>query len=256
MTVRNVLLQNNASSTDRIENTESEPRRLSLTSRLQRRISTPVRRATQPPIQEKDPPEPSTQQPSLPQVQEAAPPQAPPPSYEDAVPAVKWLGLLRQRWKWKAAAIILSKFRDLFFARLVMRWTIAIGRYFLGRNPLWLSTSSLLLFWTMNFVLFRIIRLGRFSCLGALWSLSFMISGYSIWIGSLIDFLIFMASTWVGGQLDGRFLTAEESRELERLVVLEEFWLGVWRHLATKMGLPTNAIDQRLAALTDQLGAQ
>jgi hypothetical protein len=83
-----------------------------------------------------------------------------------------------------------------------------------------------------------------------------MFPGYSIWMGSLIDFLLFMASTWVGGQLDGRFLTAEESRELERLMVLEEFWLGIGRQLASKMGLPTYAFDARMAALTDQLGTQ
>lgn len=244
-TVRNVLGQDVVYS-PKLPDTDTTflgidfPSNISLGSWLQRRISMPARR------------------PFLNSGQQAprALPSTLPPTYEDAVPAIKWLNLLGERWKWKASAIVLSRFRDLFLARVAMRWVVRIGQYFLGPTALWLSPSSLTLFWATDLLVFRKARLGRFSCLVALSSFPFLFPGYSIWTGCAIDFLLSMGCMWVGAQVDGRFLTPEETEELERAMVIEEFWIGLLRHLFNKWGLPTYALDQRLAVLSNQSGNQ
>jgi hypothetical protein len=134
---------------------------LSLGSRLQRRISIPVHQATIDSPQRAA----SIGTTQLP----------PPPAYEEAVPAVKFLNLIRQpdRWKRAGLAILLSRLRDLFLARLIVRWVVLIGTYFLGSPIQWLTPLSLTLFWLTDWLIFRRSQLGRFSCLGALWTLSF-----------------------------------------------------------------------------------
>ena len=122
---------------------------------LQRRISMSVRQASLN----------STQHASL-----ALPPTSPPTDKDSMVPALQWLNLLGQRWKWKASAIVLARFRDLFLARVAMRWVISIGQSLLGPSPVWLSPASLTLFWAADFLVLRRARLGPFSCLSALWS--------------------------------------------------------------------------------------
>jgi hypothetical protein len=190
--------------------------RLSLGSRLQRRISIPVRQASIPPTRA------ATIDPST----------LPPPAYEDAVPAVRFLNLVKQPERWKRAvlAILLARLRDLFLARLIVRWVVLIGSYILGPQSQWLTPSGLILFWMTDYFVFRRSQLGRFSCLGALWTLGLW-PHYGIFMNTGVDLAGFMGFIWVGGWVDGRFLTAEETAEFEQVMVLEEFWKDFFQNL-------------------------
>jgi hypothetical protein len=191
---------------------------LSLGSRLQRRISTPVRQASIPP-QRAASIDPST---------------LPPPAYEDAVPAVRFLNLLRQPERWKRAgiAILLARLRDLFLGRLIVRWVVIIGSYILGQRTQWLTAPVLVLFWITDYLVFRRSQLGRLSCLGALWTLGIW-PHYGMFMNTVVDLAGFMGFIWVGGWVDGRFLTAEETAEFEQVMVLEEFWRDFFQNLIT-----------------------
>jgi hypothetical protein len=46
-----------------------------------------------------------------------------------------------------------------------------------------------------------------------------------------VDLAGFMGFIWVGGWVDGRFLTAEETAEFEQVMVLEEFWRDFFQNL-------------------------
>lgn len=197
---------------------------LSLGSRLQRRISVPVRQATFPPRT-------PTRQPTM------DIPDVPPPSFAEAVPAAKYVAIVRDRRRWKRAgtAILLSRLRDVIFSRLVLRFVLILGNYICPSSN-WLTGGKLLLFWTCNTILFSNtipfaggLYLGKFSTLGALWSLQMWDQGW--WKGSGVEFAGFLGLVYVGGIVDGRFLSEEEAREFETLMVLEGFWREFFQHL-------------------------
>lgn len=194
-------------------------RQMSLGSRLQRRISIPVRQATLETAPRRAP---------------SIVAQPPPPAYDEAVPAVKFLNLIRQPERWKRAglAILLSRLRDLFLARLVVRWVVLIGNYLLGQRTQWITPLSLILFWMTDWLVFRRSQLGRFSCLGALWTLTWW-PHYGELMNSSVDLAAFMGFIWIGGWVDGRLLTTEEVAEFEQVMVLEEFWRDFFQNLFT-----------------------
>ena len=205
------------------------PPPLTLGSRLQRRISIPVRQATM------DSPRTNTPQRDSEQLTDI--PDVPPPSFTEAVPAARYVAIFRDRKRWKRAgtAILLSRLRDIILARLVLRFILLFGD-FLCPSQHWLTGGKLLLFWTCNTLLFSntipfagSLYLGKFSSLGALWSLQLWNQGW--WKGSGVDFAGFLGLVYVGGILDGRFLSEEEAREFETLMVLEGFWREFFQHL-------------------------
>jgi len=151
-------------------------------------------------------------------------PDHPPPSFTEAVPGAKFLAIFKDRSRYRRAgtAILLSRARDIFLSRLVLRFVLLLGNYLSPPGEQWLTGGKLILFWLCNTFLFKL-YLGRFSTLGALWSLQIWgMQGW--WTGTGIDAAVFMALTYIGGIVDGRFLTVEEQGEFERLMVLEEFW--------------------------------
>jgi hypothetical protein len=195
------------------------PPPLSLGSRLQRRISIPVRQATLDSPRLSAPPRaPSLQIPDI-----------PPPSFTEAVPGAKYVAIFRDRQRWKRAgtAILLSRMRDIFLSRLVLRFVLLLGDY-LCPSSHWLTGGKLLLFWTCNTFLFSL-YLGRFSSLGALCSLGLFDQGW--WKGTGLDAGMFMGLMYVGGVVDGRFLSADEAAEFEQLMVLEGFWKDFFQHM-------------------------
>jgi len=198
------------------------PPPLSLGSRLQRRISIPVRQATLN-SSVRDSPARSRSITEIPEI--------PPPAYRDAVPGARFVSIVRdsQRWRRAGIAILLSRLRDLFIARLVLRFIIIFGDYLLGTQTAWLSASKLTFFWITNAIMGRF--LGKFSSFGALCSLGWIDGGW--WKGTGIDIACFMGFTYAGGVVDGRFLSAEEAAEFEQLMLLESFWKDFWQNLIT-----------------------
>jgi len=197
---------------------ESRPgsggRQDSLGSRLQRRVSIPVRQGSYPPTV---PPASTT----------------PPPydGYGYSAPAGRLFNMVRQpeRWRRAAAALLLARLRDLLLARLVLRWIAALGQWMLGQSN-WLTPGSFLLFWLFDTIVFKR-ALGRFSCLGALCTLSWLPGGTSLWKTSIMDACYFGAVVWGGGYIDGRFFTAEEIAEFEQMMLVQEFWRDFWQNV-------------------------
>jgi hypothetical protein len=51
------------------------------------------------------------------------------------------------------------------------------------------------------------------------------------WKGTGLDAGMFMGLMYVGGVVDGRFLSADEAAEFEQLMVLEGFWKDFFQHI-------------------------
>jgi hypothetical protein len=159
---------------------------------------------------------------------------------------------MKRRWKWKVAAIVLSRARELFIARLVLRWVLMIVEYAFGGHPVTISPSGLILSWAINLFVFRWGRVGWYSGWAALLSFKFLLPGQSLFQGSLMDLTFSYICTWIGAQLEGRFLSAAEAAEFERLRFMVEFWSGLYRHVLLSLGTPAEVVEESVATFEAQ----
>jgi hypothetical protein len=138
----------------------------------------------------------------------------------------KWV---RTRIIRKLPEIFLSSAKNLFLARFTMRLVVFIGRVLLGMGALWLTPSSLFLFWAAEYLIFRKCGPNHLTFFAALWSLGIFFAGNSIWVASISDALLFITCIWGLRKVEGRFLTAADAAELEKTLISEEFWKEFFR---------------------------
>lgn len=164
--------------------------------------------------------------------------------------AIKDLTWVRTRMIRKAPELFLSWVRNLFLARFVMRLVVCIGRYLLGIGGLWLSPSSLFVFWVVEYLILRRLSPNHLTFFGALWSVRIFSAGNSIWVGSISDILLFMMCTWAEGKVKGRFLTEADAAMLGQLFVTKEFWDRVFRSVFKSQS------DERISGVQGEVNVQ
>ena len=125
-----------------------------------------------------------------------------PPSYEEAVPAYRFLRVL-QEWNkvLNRVIFVLSIVGDILCARLFMRWARLLGDSFVTETDSWLTLRTMVLFWIMDICLFQKMGGSRFTWMVGLWLRNSWPSCNSIWIASFLDLIFCIILYSAGGVL-------------------------------------------------------
>jgi hypothetical protein len=123
-------------------------------------------------------------------------------------PIFSTAGSIIQHWKWifKPLAGMLLSYSNFLAAKCILRWILRFGdfaRVRRGPGDPWLTPRSLVLYWVVEYLIFRGLGIGRLSWVLGLWSCNSEESGMSLWAISGKEFLICLALRSVSGLLLG-----------------------------------------------------
>jgi hypothetical protein len=126
----------------------------------------------------------------------------------DQFPLFSTAGSIVQHWKWifKPLVWMLISYSNFLAAKCILRWILRFGNYARvrrGPGDPWLTPRSLVIYWAVEYLIFRRLGISRLSWVFGLWSCNSEEPGLSLWAISGKEFLICLALRSVSGLLLG-----------------------------------------------------